>query len=516
MWTMVIADDEPIIIRGIQKMVNWDKLGIDIVGSCNDGITALKEIVGKKPDIAVLDISMPGKTGLDILKELNYMQIPTKVIFISGFQQFEYAVEALRLGAVNYLLKPINKADLVNNVKEALNLQEISDTVYDLPQAERGGKEPLPEMSMPAAGQVDYDTMIQIEDACYVPAAVYLFKEKELSSVERHLIEFSVYHEVEKYIQDHEMGIVFYKDKKPCIVFKNCSVVQAKARSGEVVEHIFQTTGNRIGLAVGKEVGDMSLIPESYQEALKKIPYFYFASTFAGRVLVSGERVFLHDYTYQDMKKSGQRLMEAVLELNEEKIQKEFEQYKRIVSCVADGDKETAVFHLLTVIRTLEERMDHMGVSSEKIESSLMISRALEAVNYEGMCRNVYEFLNEFIGIVQGVMINNDKKEIIKAKAYIEDHYTESLTLDVLAQYVHMNSSYFSSYFKKQTGENFKEYLNKVRLGHALELLLSTDMKSYEIAGEVGFSDSRYFSELFQKAYGKTPMAYRKELKNKQ
>ena len=142
-------------------------------------------------------------------------------------------------------------------------------------------------------------------------------------------------------------------------------------------------------------------------------------------------------------------------------------------SCVADGDKETAVFHLLTVIRTLEERMDHMGVSSEKIESSLMISRALEAVNYEGMCRNVYEFLNEFIGIVQGVMINNDKKEIIKAKAYIEDHYTESLTLDVLAQYVHMNSSYFSSYFKKQTGENFKEYLNKVRLGHALELLLS-------------------------------------------
>lgn len=87
------------------------------------------------------------------------------------------------------------------------------------------------------------------------------------------------------------------------------------------------------------------------------------------------------------------------------------------------------------------------------------------------------------------------------------------MTLDTMANHFHMNASYFSSYFKKNTGKNFKEFLISVRLQHALQLLVSTNMHNYEIADAVGFNDIRSFTDQFQKIYHKTPQAYRKELR---
>lgn len=113
---------------------------------------------------------------------------------------------------------------------------------------------------------------------------------------------------------------------------------------------------------------------------------------------------------------------------------------------------------------------------------------------------------------VSALAQTGEKKDILKAKSYIEEHYAENLTLEVMAKHIHMNSFYFSSFFKKQTGENFKDYLNKTRMRHGMELLVMSDKKIYEIAEAVGFKDYRYFTELFSRIYGKTPMAYRKEL----
>ena len=505
MWTMIIADDEPIIIRGIRKMVDWEKMGIQIVGCCNDGSSALMEIVKKKPDIAILDISMPGKTGLDILKEMNCIGLATKVVFISGFQQFDYAVEALRLGAVNYLLKPVNKDDLIENVKSCLGGQAMPETKFD---------EEKPDLELLTGQTAVYEALVEQEETSYVPAAVYLYLDSRISSVERRLIEFSIYHAVEKYIQDQGMGILFYRNKKPCVVFKNCTVPEAREYAVRLIADMEAETHNRIGLALGEEVSDMADIPLSYQKAQKACDSLYFKSGLTAPVAVYGETVSTFRFTYQDMKESRQKIMEAAIEMDVDRVGKEFDHYRKIVSSLSMGDRETAVFHLLTIIHMLEERLDHMGISTEKLDSNRMIAEALECGSYDQMCGTAFGFLTRFIKIMQGVLQKNDKKDIIRARAYIEDHYMENLTLDVMAQYVHMNASYFSSFFKKQTGENFKEYLNKIRLKHALELLLSTDKKSYEIADEVGFSEAKYFSELFQKMYGKTPVAYRKELRS--
>ena len=105
MYRIIIADDEPLIIRGLKKMMEWGKMDTEVVGEAEDGEQLLNLLDTLEPDIIISDISMPEKTGLDVLKEINKRKLKTKVIFLSGFQEFSYAKEAVTYGAVDYLLK---------------------------------------------------------------------------------------------------------------------------------------------------------------------------------------------------------------------------------------------------------------------------------------------------------------------------------------------------------------------------------------------------------------------------
>lgn len=124
MIRMIIADDEPIITAGIRKLVNWNELGIEIVGQYMDGKSALEGIIAHRPDIALLDISMPEMTGVEVLKECRLLELPSRVVFISGFQDFEYAKAGIRYGAVDYLLKPIIREELLTAIGKCISQLE--------------------------------------------------------------------------------------------------------------------------------------------------------------------------------------------------------------------------------------------------------------------------------------------------------------------------------------------------------------------------------------------------------
>ena len=123
------------------------------------------------------------------------------------------------------------------------------------------------------------------------------------------------------------------------------------------------------------------------------------------------------------------------------------------------------------------------------------------------------EEFGEYLERIKLVAVNSDKRDILKAKDYIEKHYMDNLSLNVLAEEIHMNPYYFSSFFKKNMGENFKDYVNRIRVEHAVPMLISTDMKTYEIAEKVGFGDIRMFNAAFMKIYQETPGSYRKRVR---
>lgn len=129
MWKAVIADDEGVILQGLKKLIDWTNMDVRLVGEARDG-QRLKEVMEETdPDIVITDIMMPYRTGLDILRWCNEADMHAKFIFISGYQEFTYAKEALQSGAVDYLLKPVARKDLEDAVRKAIQKLEEQNTI---------------------------------------------------------------------------------------------------------------------------------------------------------------------------------------------------------------------------------------------------------------------------------------------------------------------------------------------------------------------------------------------------
>ncbi len=123
----ILADDEGIIVKGLKKLIDWERLGVEIVGEAGDGAEALELIKKKAPQLVVSDIAMPGLSGLEMLRQIGSQGMNTKVIFISGYQEFSYAQDAVRYGAVDYLLKPVEQEELERAVLKAIALIDEKD-----------------------------------------------------------------------------------------------------------------------------------------------------------------------------------------------------------------------------------------------------------------------------------------------------------------------------------------------------------------------------------------------------
>ena len=255
MIRMVLADDEPIITRGIQKLVDFNSLGIQVVGEYQDGRAALDGILAAQPDIALLDIHMPKKSGIDIIKELKAVGNRTKIIFISGFQDFQYAKDALRYGAEDYLLKPIIREELLAALEgccAALKENWLAEKAGQ--KAEGGEQEELP-----------YDILVDVEETVYVPAVADILWNGEESRQERKLIRFSVSSYVEKYLAEKNRGIIFTKNKNLVIILKGMDRQEGREFLRDMAVSIEKSYGHRIGILVGPEVNSISQIPEGWE-----------------------------------------------------------------------------------------------------------------------------------------------------------------------------------------------------------------------------------------------------------
>ena len=179
----------------------------------------------------------------------------------------------------------------------------------------------------------------------------------------------------------------------------------------------------------------------------------------------------------------------------------------------ADADFEYGFFFVPNDkgIRTIQNSMKEMGITAD-FDMKELLEKGRNVEDFEEMSQVYKQYYLQCYEMVVEAAGRNENKPVLEAKKYIDEHYQENLSLDILADLIHMNAYYFSSYFKKNTGMNFKEYLNEVRLKYAVSLLISSDKNVSEIAGEVGFCDVRSFTKAFHKKYDDTPGNYKKRI----
>lgn len=500
MLNMILADDEPIITKGILMLVDWERLGIRIAGVYEDGQKSLHGILTLEPDIAILDISMPGKNGIEILKELNFAGCKTKVIFLSGFQDFEYAQAALRYGAIDYLLKPVKKANLVSAIGKCVQLpEEITSITQNMTDT----------AALPPGA---YRRLVDEKQIMYILVAVYIADRGNQSEMERQLTYFSLFGKIEQYIEQQELGIAFQKDGRIYLVFKNINRNDVKDHLADLQEEI-RLSGFQMGFVMGPDVPELRRIAACVPECIDMLGYFYFFDQLDCTILETGNQVFKEQYTDADIKRLRDELVTGIVHQKRQQTEDLVRKYLRATCVISENHDDRAIYYLLSCIRTVEDRLDALDVSTDGSMVADTMDRAHSNTNYLQLSKVFTDLIAGYYEKISQAMQTDEKRDVISAKRYIEEHYAENITLETMAKHIHMNSFYFSSFFKKQTGQNFKDYLNQIRMKHAMELLMTTNKKSYEIAEEVGFKDFRYFSELFGRYYGKTPTAYRKELK---
>ncbi len=499
MLRMILADDEPVITRGIRKLVDWAQLGISIAGEYEDGSSAMEGILTERPEIALLDISMPGMSGIEILKSIRKMELSTKVIFISGFQDFEYAKSAITYGAVDYLLKPVIREEL---------LQALEKAVMSFP----GEKRPWPAKPMPRAEERKGGQPMALEETTYLPVLAEILFDGTENGQEKKLIRFSVSSFLETYLAENKLGILFSKDTHIVVVLKGTSSCEAKEVLLQLSREGCKSAGKKMGFVVGQVVDNMGQIPEEYEKCLEMSRYFFFEEYLESLVLATGEEVFSRQGQEADMAAARERMMGTIIAQNQEAFEGAFEDFARAVCFEADGRKEDAGYYFCYTVRIVEEKMQELNLEGKHPDIRQLLEQGRACPNFFRMKTYFRECLEEYLTLLRQAMENNDKRDIVRAREYIEEHFRENLTLEVLAGVMYMNPYYFSSFFKKNAGENFKDYVNRVRIRHAVSLLVTTDMKAYEIAEETGFRDVRSFTEAFSRAYGETPVGYRKRV----
>lgn len=507
MLKMIVADDESVITRGIKKLVDWKSLGIEIIGEYEDGKTALEGILVKKPDIALLDINMPHKTGIEILKELKNLEIGTKVIFISGFQDFQYAKDALTYGAVDYLLKPIIREELIGTIEKCISsMQSFKDEIRIFSDGDR---------DVETVKEAAYDKLLEVEKCLYLPVLVGVIQSNECTSQEKKLVFFSVTSYIEDYLSKRDAGIVFIKNEDIFMVLKNPDELEAGEFLAGLAEQASEEINSRLAFIIGEKIDSMGDIPEGYEKCRTMAGYFFFADQKRIPIFRFGEKVYRKETGIEEIKKCRQRLMEAIVAQEEDSFSDALKYLKKAICEAADGRRDDACFHYTSTIRVIEERLEAMGLKGLDSDFKVILEKARSSVSFQNLAGLFEGYFNQIKENIRAAAASSDKREIFLAKEYIESHYMENLTLEVLADKAHMNPYYFSGLFKKKSGENFKDYLNKVRIEHACSLLLTSDKKTIEIAEEVGFREVRSFSDAFQKIYGETPSGYRKRIRVK-
>lgn len=532
---VMIVDDEAFVRVSFKSYTNWEKHGYEIVGEAEDGEEAVKKMMELKPDIVFLDVKMPRLDGIGVLQKLKERQSHTKVVILSGYNEFEYAREAMRLGACDYIHKPCMNEELVlsclENIKkiiegERIHQAEFSTMKKSLIQNVSTLKSQFLKDFINGAVNQRWEVEEKInalglkfraENIQCMVVSICNFKTvaARYKGDNCHLLDFSVKNIIEELFMEEDEFEFFQYGENIYSVFKSYSgtrslkeILQGNERIARTIREAFKQFLNiELSFGISSIHHNLMKIPHAFREALE-----------ANKLKFFGSRTAYHsDLSSKTCREEVISSGKVLNEMRKELAVKNFQAVRENINAVLE--KENLGFHSEDRVRCfsrdayslLAEFIGRVAGerSMEDIQwitlDELMDAETLEQLKV-CMLKGI-DILEELANGLEHKNIGNLK--IKRAVSYVKSHFREDLTLEDVAAAVELNSSYLSRCFKEETGVNFTEYLNRVRLDAAVAYLRNSEYKMYEIAELAGFRNVEYFNALFKKNLGKTPKEYK-------
>lgn len=548
MLKIFLAEDEVVVRETIKRMIPWEELGFELVGEAADGEMALPLLIRQQPDLLITDIKMPFMDGLTLAR-LAKKEIPgLKVVILSGYDDFNYAKQAIGIGVEDYLLKPITKNALIERLSEIRSRYEHEKTqkeYYEKFQREmqayeknssRDFFEALVDGSMDMmevykrAEKLGLDIVAEAYNVLIFTMNCdedFSGQRDEYSSWEVESLEL-----LENFFAGHSSAMLFRSNIFSYGVLLKGQRETIEENTRACVDEIRKILSRQDGrrewfLAVGQSVERLSQIQKSYHTASRAFSqrYLYDENILYYDEMETmehpGGQAETEDNAYLQ-KVDVNALNPAILQkFLSNGLQEETENFvKDYFYAIGQEPMESLVFRnyvILNVRFSVISFIKGLGCDTNEMESADTEEVLAESgKNMESAIAYAKKMISQAIEIRDQNSGNKNRSILKTAVDFIDSHYMEEdISLNTVANVANVSSNHFSALFSQNMGQTFIEYLTTLRMNKAKELLRCTGMRSSEIAGEIGYKDAHYFSYLFKKTQGMTPSDYRKAREDK-
>ncbi|MGB9781069.1 MAG: response regulator [Caldanaerobacter sp.] len=522
MVRLLIADDEQIVLDSIEFIIQKNNVQAEIVGKAKSGREAIEKVDLLKPDLVFMDIRMPGIDGIEAIRQIKERHRDIIFVIITAYEYFDYAKEAINLGVIDYLLKPLNKNKVIEVIeKAAMVIEERRKAILKEIELREKINKIIPYLeeqflytvlfggySLDNLGFYEEIFGMNLKRGYIMIFLISSSLKNEKDNIELNLKRQKLYEHLRTFLKGCILGPLFMD--KVCAYFPadGRSSFELKNFSLKIADKVLESLDEReresLRIGVGREYSFNNIV-KSYYEAEMALK-------------LSPQEVVVH---FDDVMRIS-AVSTFPYPLDKEKL---------FIEKLVEGDLARAleIFGEIYEWMIMEYGNDVEKIKSKLIELVGIIKRSFYYYLEEGFFQEEVEYIEEILKIgdvrelkvffmkmlremVENIDTINRKKWdgiTLKIINFLEENFDKDISLEDVAREVNMSYHYFSKFFKERVGENFIDYLTNLRIKKAMELLKNSGLSIKEVSYKVGYSDPNYFSKIFKKVTGITPTDFR-------
>ncbi|MBO9605768.1 MAG: response regulator transcription factor [Paenibacillaceae bacterium] len=526
MTKLLIVDDDRFIREGLVQLIDWDDLGVEIVGMAEGGREALRMFEDRQPHIVLTDIRMPQGDGLELIERIRDKGWQTQIIVLSGYNDYAYVRQAMKFQVEDYLLKPVDATELTNIIK---NCCESNDEQWRNEQLKRESFQLLRDNILLRwiENRIQPDQLgeklsflgIDVKKKDLFQAGVISWtdwKEAELSRSEQQFRSFAIVNCVGEALANEDRGIAFPNQSKEivCLLFgKSRQGFDSASFAADNLQWM-RKIANLYAPALktpwfctlGSVSANTQSVHVAYRDALRLQDHIHLME---GPICVDKSTVAKHDHAALYVSDNREHVLAALLagkrDLCTEAVGKDFQWV------VNQHDPLSAARHAAAEwIVLIKLALKQKKLPLDKFFAGNQTMMHLFRRNDIGDIRNdLLQLLNELDMAWRSNEPKKRKSIALQVEKFLHSHYAEELSLQIIADRFNVNNIYLGRLFKEETGDYFSDYLTNIRLDKAKELLETTPLNASEISVRVGYADPNYFFRKFKQTIGLSPTEYR-------
>lgn len=527
-YTVLFADDEEEVIQVMMKKLDWASLGFQVVGIANNGVKALELVEELLPDVVMTDIKMPYMDGMELAHRIKTEFPDTKILIFTGFDEFEYAKEAVHLEIEEYILKPVNALELTQvftNMKHKLDLEihekrnvQILQDYYlkSLPLLQANFYSTLLAGSIQEEELSRYlsDYRISFPGPFFCCAVVHTSLSQVPETMNALLLTTSIQKQAEERLGEKWRAKCFSYLGNIILIIQlkdENEVSELTDECDRFCRYVHRILGAVVTVGIGQVCKHILELSRSYDSAREAVSYraIYGASRAINIKEVSPGETRV-SATASDVELSS--LFKTIRLGPGEAVLKAVKEYTEHLFASAKSLKQhhASIMELMSALYRFSVNNDiELEGESKDLRQMYINLLDLEREELQAWLTDVSLCCHRRLLQARS---SSTKSFVTKAKDYIRQNYQEEeLSLDYICETLGVSNAYFSTIFKKETGKSFVGYLTDYRMERAARLLIETNDKSYVIGKQVGYSDPNYFSYVFKRRFGVSPSKYRTE-----